>query len=783
MKAKSLLAIALALAASAALSTDFVWTGNGSPNDQWQIPGNWSVGGAACTEENQYPHTSEDTATFNSDARVLVASQTTIGELVISEGANFTHVRDQFLQVGMLSGAGTLKLQNRARFDFVNSSEITVLTTIDVSTNDPGQLILVRGTSAQVNYEGGLTGTGTVQFEGNVKFTGDNSGFEGVLQIHTSSTVEFLSPSSGSALATVSYSGNNKKTSHINLNGDIYFGAFKQTSYGAVDFRVNLKETSKIANLIIGGNGEDSIIMGSWGDANNNSDRPNSYSKITKVGDETLQVYCPWHRLGTEIRGGVLEVIGPDALTGRNTSSISPISFTGGTLKYGTDTTTNAENPTPVTTDWSALVKDSTEFISVDTAGNAITWANESLYNNNNNAKGIQKIGEGTLELSGSRRDGSWKFFTDASKANYINGGVLAIRNGKNNETPNLASKILGTGTLRIVSEQANGGYRLYGESNAFNEFAGTLEWANELDESGKAVGFMLNNAPLDISRAKVRITGNPESDTIVMNGEVNSTRAVTVGAFDHLYPNAILKMKNPWKLNIIGTKGDSYLNGKITGGVVTVTKTGSGKLSIGPGFSAPEGSAVNVDEGSLDLQNPDLSGVEVLVRSSVTVTGRAKFGTGTLKYYDETGNTLLATYDGTKITTTTANDEASAAKVCDMISGTVTEEGQDVSAFKMTLTSNGNGTWSVDSALDETAVRVEPEVAAPEVAGGNVAFTIPAAKVKKGLYYAVATSSDNATWPAGAYKKADGESAVSLAAALPESGVKFYKISVADKP
>ena len=28
--------------------------------------------------------------------------------------------------------------------------------------------------------------------------------------------------------------------------------------------------------------------------------------------------------------------------------------------------------------------------------------------------------------------------------------------------------------------------------------------------------------------------------------------------------------MKSPWKLNINGTKGDSYLNGTIAGGVVT---------------------------------------------------------------------------------------------------------------------------------------------------------------------------------------------------------------------
>ena len=387
---KKLMFAAVAVFAGGAWATDYVWTGAGAPNDQWAIPRNWSVNGVACTDEDAYPHTTDDTATFNTDARVLVHNMVSIGELVCN--ANFTHVRDVYLQACRLSGTGKLRLTNRGRFDFINTEEITVTTPIELSDTDGGVTMLLRATTGySVVLTGPLSGNGTVNLEGNLKLAGDNSAFEGTANIHGASYGEFRDTASGSAKATWVYGGKDKKFGRINLDGDLYFGAFQQTVYGPVDFRVNLSATSKKVNMVIGGNGADSVIMGSWGDETNNNDRPNSYAKITKVGDETLKVYCPWHRLGTEIRGGVLEAIGPNALTGRNTKDISPIAFTGGTLKYGIDTTTDPANPMPVTTDWSHLVKDSTGAISVDTAGNDVVWTSESLAASNPDAAGFTK--------------------------------------------------------------------------------------------------------------------------------------------------------------------------------------------------------------------------------------------------------------------------------------------------------------------------------------------------------------------------------------------------------
>ena len=641
---KKLMFVAVAVLAGVAGAADYVWTGAGAPNDQWAIPGNWSVDGVACTAEDAYPHTTDDTATFNTDARVLVHNMVSIGELVCN--ATFTHVRDVYLQARRLSGSGKLRLANRGRFDFINTEEITVTTPIEIGEADAGVTMLLRATTGYaVVFTGPLSGNGTVSLEGNLKLAGDNSAFEGTATIHGASYVEFRNTASGSAKATWIYGGKDKKFGRIILDGDLYFGSFQQTVYGPVDFRVNLSQTSKKVNMVIGGNGEDSIVMGSWGDANNNNDRPNSYAKITKVGDETLKVYCPWHRLGTEIRGGVLEAIGPNALTGRNTKDISPIAFTGGTLKYGIDTTTDPANPMPVTTDWSHLVKDSTGAISVDTAGNDVVWTSESLANSNPDAAGFTKKGAGTLELAGTKRDGSWKLFSDPAKTIIVEDGTLVIRNAKYNSRFTLASKLLGKGALKIKSEEWKGGVWLQG-TTACADFEGTLDWANELSMDTTASGFMMTNGEnFEMPKAKMLVSGNPAEATRVMKGETERNPAVahvTVGAFEHLHPTAQIYIeRSAWTLNILGTAGSSYLNGTFTGEPVHVVKTGADALAIGPDFSAPEGSSLVVTEGVFELpagtteDDVDKKFASMSLADGVTLTGEGTFGDVDLAKHD----------------------------------------------------------------------------------------------------------------------------------------------------
>ena len=719
MKLKLVIGATTAIfAATATWATDFVWTGNTQHAEDWFDNDNWTVDGAV-PAEGVYPG-ANDTATFNKDASLNVNGDITVGALVLN--ANLTHRRDKWLKVGAMEGNGKLILRNRGRLEFTNSAELDVSVPIDMSDNDGGQLLYIRTTgSGIVNLRGKLTGNGDVSLEGSLKLYGDNSGFEGRATIHQASTVEFRSANAGSAKATWVYSGNSKKTSHIDLDGDIYFGAFQQTSYGAVDFRVNLSKTDKVANLVIGNDNDvDSFAMGSWGDANNNNDRPNSYARITKVGSSTLKVYCPWHRLGTEIRGGVLEVIGPNALTGRNTASISPISFTGGTLKYGMDATTDPASPAAVTTDWSSLVSGSTEFISVDTDGHDITWSSESICNNNPDAKGFVKKGEGTLELSGSKRDGTWKFFSDATKTNIIEGGALEIRNAKYNSDFTLASTILGSGTLKICSEEHLGGIRLHG-TEALADFTGTLDWANELaerevDEDENVKGYasglrMTDSINFEMPNAKFRVSGNPPEPTVVMLVETQWNPAsahVTVGAYEHLNPNAVIwTERSAWTLNILGVAGDSYLNGTFTNQPVYVVKTGAGKLTMGPGFAAPEGSTISVNEGvfAMDAGMTAANLPSYLtIANGVKLAGSGVFGAVDLSVNDVVAPALTAETDKTtEFTLLTATSITGTSATMTELLETV-NAGDTHGKWKLVKKSNGDGTVTLKCVYGKNA-------------------------------------------------------------------------------
>jgi len=703
MKAKTIFTATAVIMAFAAYAADFVWTGNTQHAEDWFDPDNWEM--VDGTPANTYPQ-SGDTATFNKEATLNVNSDITVGTLVLN--ANLTHKRDKWLTIGAVEGSGELILSNRGRLRNISGTAVEFGNNIRILSPDGtdwdhhSAMPWIQANGANFDIKGSLLGNGhvflTMSGYFGVRLYGDNSGFSGAIHVDSSNSnrMKFGAAQAGSENMTLNIYGSvTDNGSLLFENETIHFGSIYTDSYkaGALFRSINKHDTLVIGHL----NKEtDRITIGMGDDAN-------TYAKIVKVGTGTLELGPTRHREGTVISNGTIRVTHPDGICHKD----SDLTFAGGTLQYGLNP---LDENNPVTKDVSAYVKNSTEWISVDTAGNDVTWSSGSLYNNNIAAKGIVKKGEGSLDLSGSNREGTWTFFTSETCTNRIDGGTLVIRNCKFNDTKTFSAKVLGTGTLRIASEEYNGGYRLYGEKNAFNEFDGTIEWANELDESGKAVGFMLNNAALDMSRAKLRITGNPASETIVMNGEANSTRAVTVGAFDHLYPNAHLKMKSPWRLNILGTKGDSYLNGTITGAVVTVTKTGVGKLTIGPGFSAPEGSTVNVNEGvfAMDagMTQSDLPSY-VAIASGVAFTGEGVFGEVNLSVNDVVPPALTAETNKTTvftILTATSFTGTSAAMTALLDSVNASVNG---GKWKLRRVGNGDGTVTLKCMFVKNAFMV----------------------------------------------------------------------------
>lgn len=621
-------------AATAAWATDFVWTGNTQHAEDWFDPDNWEVNGSPT---DTYPQ-SGDTATFNKAATLNVNSDITVGTLILN--ANLTHRRDKWLTVGAIEGDGEIVLMNRGRLRNISgtavecNNDIRIVSSDGTDWDNRNAMPWIQGNGANFDIKGRLLGDGHVFFTMSgyvgVRLYGDNSGFSGTIHVDSNSSnrMKFGEAQAGFANGKLMLYGSvNDNGTMLFSDGVIHFGSIYTKDYATgAKFRcIDKNNTLVIGNL---NSPDDRITLGMGDDAN-------THAKIIKVGTGTLELGPTRHRNGTIISNGTIRVTHPDGICHKDSS----LAFDGGTLQYGVNP---LDDNNPVTKDVSAYVKNSTGFISVDTDGHDITWSNSAMYNNNPDAKGFVKKGEGTLELSGSNRDGTWQFFGEATKTNRIDGGTLVIRNAKYNNRYTLTSKILGSGTLKIASEEANGGIWLHG-TDAFAEFTGTLDWANELNESSYASGLrMADHVNFEMPLAKLRVSGNPVEATPIMKVETQYNPAsahVTVDSFEHPHANAqIYSERSAWTLNLLGVSGDSYLNGAFTGQSINIVKTGARKLTMGSDFTALEGSTITVNDGvfALDAGVTYAQYSSILtIASGVAFAGEGVFGDVNLSVND----------------------------------------------------------------------------------------------------------------------------------------------------
>ena len=682
--------LAVTLSATA-WATDFVWTGGGQ-YDQWRDSSNWSVNGAAT---DSYPQTADDSATFNDAVTLDVNEENIVGKLILN--ANLTHNRDKWLTIGGVEGTGKLILKNRGRLRNINGTAVEFDNDIEIVSPDGTDwdhheaMPWIQGNGANFDVKGKLSGGGHVFFTMSgyygVRLYGDNSGFSGTIHVDSNNLnrMKFGEAQSGFADGKLMLYGSAEDNgSMLFSDGVIHFGSIYTKEYAT---GAKFRSKDKNNTLIIGSlnSPDDRITLGMGDDAN-------AKAKIIKVGTGMLELGPTCHRNGTIISNGTIRVTHPDGICHQNSSLV----FDGGTLQYGVNP---LDENNPVTKDVSAQVSGSTGFISVDTDGHDITWASPAIYGNNPDAKGFEKKGAGTLALTGLDSSVTFPFFTQSSKTNHILGGTLEIINERNGNTRDFTAKMLGTGTLKLVdSSTDNSGFRLR-DNDAFSEFEGTIEWAKVKNLSDKAYGFMLNNGNIDMSKAHFRVTGNPEEQHIIMNGETGNGNTVTVGAFDHLYPTAKLSMKGNWNLKILGTAGDSYLNGTFANKPVYVSKTGAGKLTMGPDFAAPDGSTISVNEGIFAMDD-GMTAEELpsylTIASGVKLTGSGVFGAVDLSVNDVVAPDLTAETDKTtEFTLLTATSIIGT-------SATMTELLDDVNAgdthgkWVVTKVANGDGTVSL---------------------------------------------------------------------------------------
>ena len=681
--------------ATATWATDFVWTGNTQHAEDWFDPDNWEVNGSPT---DTYPQ-SGDTATFNKAATLNVNSDITVGTLILN--ANLTHRRDKWLTVGAIEGDGEIILMNRGRLRNISgtavecNNDIRIVSPDGTDWDNRNAMPWIQGNGANFDIKGRLLGDGHVFFTMSgyvgVRLYGDNSGFTGTIHVDSngSNRMKFGEAQAGFANGKLMlYGSTNDNGTMLFSDGVIHFGSIYTKDYATgAKFRcIDKNNTLVIGNL---NSPDDRITLGMGDDAN-------THAKIIKVGTGTLELGPTRHRNGTIISNGTIRVTHPDGICHKDSS----LAFDGGTLQYGANP---LDDNNPVTKDVSAYVKDSAEFISVDTDGHDITWSNSAMYNNNPDAKGFVKKGEGTLELSGSNRDGTWKFFSDATKTNRIDGGTLVIRNAKYNNRYTLTSKILGSGTLKIASEEANGGIWLHG-TDAFAEFTGTLDWANELNESGYASGLrMADHINFEMPLAKLRVSGNPAEPTAIMKVETqyNPVSAhVTVDSFEHLHANAqIYSERSTWTLNLLGINGDSYLNGAFTGQAVNVVKAGARKLTMGSDFTALEGSTITVNEGvfALDAGVTYAQYSSILtIASGVALAGEGVFGAVNLSVNDVVVPDVATFTDKTATypILTATSFSGTSANVTALLN--TLNAGETNGHWRMRIVSNGNGTYTL---------------------------------------------------------------------------------------
>ena len=742
--------LAVSLAATAG-ATDFVWTGNTQYAEDWFDNDNWTVDGAV-PEEGVYPG-ENDTAIFEKDATLNVGSDIAVGKLVVNN-ATLTHRRSVWLTVGEIGGTnGKIKLMNQGRLR--NAYQVSVDCPLDIevtgadgkSCSEHWKIPYIQGNGADFKLSGRLLGDSdlfvTMYGYFGVDFAGDNSAFIGTVHVDGNqyNRAKFSSASAGFPLGKLLIHGNVNDIVHftyIDENhapaedhptggdciGTIKFGSIETEQHGRnYAIRFTRGGTWAYGEMEVGGlNNDDrlSLQMRDYG-----SNWYVGLVKIKKVGTGTLEIWHTGHCIGTEIVDGTVLANSVDAMNGKADGYTSTqwgestIAFNGGILKYGRDEWTDASNPVDITTDWSGIIKNSTEFIAVDTNGKDVNWATQGLKSNNPNAKGIKKLGDGTLTLTQAWRNGGTRqFFTDGqSITNYVNGGTLAIGNANKNSTPDFNAKMLGTGTLRLTTPYNDngvvedfGGYRLR-PNGSFEEFEGTLEWASTNNVDTKAVGFMpRGNGNLNWPNLRFRITGNPESETMVIRGEAeNNKNTVTVGAYDHLYPTAVVRMNAKWYLNINGTKGDSYLNGKYIDNAVAITKTGAGKLTMGPGFSAPEGSTINVNEGVFAMD----AGMTVAnLPSYLTIATGVKFtGEGVFDAVDLSVNDVVVpdastftdkTAEYGFLTATSFSNIGSSSNISSLLATLNANETRG--KWKVVARSNGDGTVTLKCVYSKNA-------------------------------------------------------------------------------
>ena len=633
--------LALALTLGYTLSTNaesYSW--NGAEGDSWSNGSCWLPAGV--------PGAS-DTAAFAASATVALPADATVSAIEVSGNAR-VHLTGNGTKIAAraFSGNGTIALDGTRLQGMSDSAstwsdgcEIPATLGIEIVKNRVESRILASGDKRRLVVSGPLTGDGTVRIGystsgiGGVKLCGDNSGFRGKLIVDGASAArnQFGASQSGGESMSLELAGNTSDNGSMAFaESTLKFGSIVTTSRTTQNYAWRFNNSGTVVLEVGHLNSSDDRISIHLGENNSATGK----AKIRKVGSGTLELWNPGHRLGTEIDGGTLLVTSDKAL---NLYANADITFghdanaPGGVLKYGTneweDDGTKREMPVDVTTDYSALIKNSLAPVAIDTDGKQVTF---STALDPSNVGGILKLGAGTLSLARPQAllspvavsNGTLHAFVNANPTGRIDiaeGGVLEIYGtGRNLEN----AAVHGAGTLRFIQESDK--YRSFRLNSTadFSDFAGTLEFygTNELTA---ADGLINRDYENHLENTTLVIAGEPTEPRRLFDIE---HRVTTVGALRILNENIKIRLSNNPTVNF-GDKAvsESILNGKFFNAAGTLVKNGNTPLTVCNGFEMLAGGELRVNEASVLNVNADLTQADytVTIASGVPLSGTGK--------------------------------------------------------------------------------------------------------------------------------------------------------------
>ena len=407
---KVIVSVLLSVFGASLFATTYTWNSEVASGN-WVDASNWLVDGVAATD---YPRTlgaeTGDKVVFNSEATVSLTENIDVESITFNADVRLESANNKKLWPVVESYEWISAVDKKVSLYCVgvraaNGRMSYVRANVDLPENGT-QDCWMHGNNADLWFTGKLTGQGILALDRangtcGVHLACDAREFEGTIRVNSNGSNRAKIAGSNVGGEKMRFVIEGKTSDNGSVVGSEYwtsdtikFGSFYTKEYnGNFHFRLNQGEPNPVTFEIGHLNRDDDRISIRTAENKDGSGR----LKIRKVGTGTLELWETRHNYGTELDDGVIKVATDKVLNyyGRSTSTLTfgtTDDCNGGTLLYGFNSTT------PITTDYSAIIKNSKKAISIDTGDERELVYATSL--DASNVGGLKKKGPGTLTLT-----------------------------------------------------------------------------------------------------------------------------------------------------------------------------------------------------------------------------------------------------------------------------------------------------------------------------------------------------------------------------------------------